>query len=573
MTIRNDWHAWVHALIRTPEHRAPWQWLLDREHVYPPLQNVAPWKRGVRKDRPRALAMVAFGTGAVRGNDTTIPRWLAVADGDRRGVVPVDNTPDGAALVASELFTSARSRTLYVVPEGGTHYLHGVLRWWGPAWMAAGYRIQPVVSRSVLIVLRVTKGRNAWMLTDWTVTTGIPAPVFGADHPTDDSGVRTILTTLDQCYRQLSGLADWVRTTFQVDIRPTVGGTAVAAAGRFLPPGEKLFRNHPLLTAMCRDGGGYRGGYVFGQRYRGPAYKADVRRLYTAMIARPLPAAWSFGLGYDAEGELPGIYLCTVTGTPRMPVYLSVWCGPDVGFTKAHWYGGSCVAVVPSPEYAGLRAMGLTVRPELGYIGLRPFTFGDYVDHLQDAIRDAGATSAHGEYAKHLGNTLSGKWGTSPHLDALVWASERPAEDADPAFTATGERLDGLWHVRSTRYSGVQQIGLASWVTAGGRSVLYAELVRAMEAGRTVVHCHTDGYLATGSAPDWLPGDTDTIGEWRLVGTDGDAVTVRGGMYSIGGETKTSGASGGTRRMVEVELDRGGYLVGGLRVADRREPA
>jgi len=433
--------------------------------------------------------------------------------------------------------------------------------------------VQPVVSRSILIVLRVTKGRNAWTFADWTVATSSPAPSFGADHPITDDGVHAIHGELARCLHLVTELASWVREVFGVELRPTVGGTALAAAGRFLPPAEKLFRPHPLLLAMCREGGAYRGGYVYGQRYRGPGYKADVRRLYTAMIADDLPACWSFGLGYDATSELPGIFLCTVSGEPRMPLYLAVWEGPGTGFRKQHWYGGTGIAIIPSTEYSGLRAMGVHVQPGCGYVASRPFTLSGFVDHLQQLIRDAGPASAEGEYAKLMGNSVSGKWGVSPHLDSLVWSSERPGEDAEPAFTLDGEQLDGLWHVKSTRYLGSQQVGLAAWVTARARSVLYAELARAMDAGRTVVHAHTDGYIATGPAPDWLPGDTDTIGAWRLVDTDSDVMTVRGGMYVIGQDIKTSGASGGTRRMVEVALDAGGYLIGGGRLAVRREPA
>jgi len=573
MNTRKEWQRLVLAMNRVPEHRDVWQWLLDREHVYPTDQNVAPWKAGKRKDQPRPLAMVGFGVGLVRADGITHPTWWAIRDADRFTCSATDETPEAAGLLASELFTPKRSRTIYLVPEGGTHFLHGVLRWYVPHWIAAGYRVQPVVSRSILIVLRVTKGRNAWTLADWTVATGSPAPSFGADHPITNGGAEAINGELARCFQLVTALATWVRDVFGVELRPTVGGTALAAAGRFLPPGEKLFRPHPLLIAMLRDGGGYRGGYVYGQRYRGLGYKADVRRLYTAMIAEPLPATWSFGLGYDATSELPGIFLCTLSGEPRMPLYLAVWEGPETGFRKQHWYGGSAIAIVPSTEYAGLRAMGVDVRPGCGYLASRPFTLSGFVDHLQALIRDAGPGSAEGEYAKLMGNSVSGKWGVSPHLDSLVWASERPGDDAEPAFTLDGDRLDGLWHVKSTRYLGSQQVGLAAWVTARARSVLYGELARAMDGGRTVVHAHTDGYIATGPAPDWLPSDTDTIGAWRLVETDSDVITIRGGMYVIGQEIKTSGASGGTRRMVEVALDAGGYVVGGVRLRDRRELA
>jgi len=573
MDTRKEWKRLVLSMNRVPEHREAWQWLLDREHVYPTDQNVAPWKLGKRKDHPRALAMVACGTGMVRSDGITHPLWLATYDADSFSCSATDETPEAAGLIASQLFTPKRSRTIYLVPEGGTHFLHGFLRWFVPHWINAGFRVQPVVSRSILIVLRVTKGRNAWTFADWTVATASPAPVFGVDHPHVGDGAEAIRRELAGCFQLVTQLATWVRDMFGVDVRPTVGGTALAAAGRFLPPNEKLFRPHPLLLAMCREGGAYRGGYVYGQRYRGPGYKADVRRLYTAMIAEDLPASFSFGLGYDATYELPGIFLCTVSGEPRMPLYLAVWEGPETGFRKQHWYGGTAIAIVPSTEYAGLRAMAVDVTPGCGYIASRPWSLSGFVDHLQRLIVEAGPSSAVGEYAKLLGNAVSGKWGVSPHLDSLVWSSERPGEDAEPAFTLDGERLDGLWHVKSTRYLGSQQLGLATWVTARARSVLYAELARAMDAGRTVVHAHTDGYIATGPAPEWLPSDTDTIGAWRLVDTDSDVITIRGGMYVIGQETKTSGASGGTRRMVEVALDAGGYLIGGVRLAERREPA
>jgi hypothetical protein len=57
-----------------------------------------------------------------------------------------------------------------------------------------------------------------------------------------------------------------------------------------------------------------------------------------------------------------------------MPLYLAVWEGPGTGFRKQHWYGGTGIAIIPSTEYAGLRAMGVDVQPGCGYVASRPFT-------------------------------------------------------------------------------------------------------------------------------------------------------------------------------------------------------
>ena len=573
MTTRAEWSRLVLSYCRNPDHRDAWQWLLDREHVYPTDQNVAPWKRTQRRDHPRAVAMVAVGVRMVPRDGSTVPTWVATYDADGFRVVPTDGTAEQAGLLASQWFTPKRSRTVHVVPLGGSHYLHTLLTYFVPHWVQLGYRVQPVVSRSVLIVLRVTKGKHAWTFADWQAMTQTEPPVFSGEQLGTPGGVEALNGELATRYREVCALQAWVQQTFQVDIRPTVGGTALAAAARFLPADEKLFRPHPLLLAMCRDGGAYRGGYVYGQRYRGPGYKADVRRLYTAMIAESLPSTWSFGLGYDQSGPVDGIFVCTLSGEPRIPVYLAVWDGPERGFYKRHWYGGTAIAIVPSTEYDGLRALGIRVEPGSGFRAVRTFTLAEYVNHLQTLIRDAGPSSPIGEYCKGLGNTVTGKWAQSPHLDGLVYSDGKPTDDAEPAFSIDGDRLDRCWHVPSTRYLGSQQVGLAAWVTARARSCLYGELARAMDAGRTVVHAHTDGYIATGPAPDWLPSDTDTIGAWRLVDTDSDVITIRGGMYVVGSDAKTSGAPGGTRRMVEIALDAGGYVVGGVRLRDRRELA
>jgi hypothetical protein len=281
----------------------------------------------------------------------------------------------------------------------------------------------------------------------------------------------------------------------------------------------------------------------------------------------PLGMQWTFGRCQPRDVERPGIYLCTISGDPLHPVQLGTWDGPETGFTLRLWGGGTAIAVLPSSEFAGLRAMGLTVAPAWGWVAERTVDFSGFVARLQAVLNQYGADSREGRAAKLLGNSLYGRLAVRPDREIAIWSRERPARDAWPMVTPDGRPMPDLWEVQELRYAPSQQIGAAAMITAWARGHLYEEMARRIRAGHTIVHAHTDGYVATGSPPADLPQATDEIGAWRLVSVDDDAIVARAAGYTIGEETKWSGAPHQGRRTVEMAWTTGGWVVRGRRVS------
>jgi hypothetical protein len=258
--------------------------------------------------------------------------------------------------------------------------------------------------------------------------------------------------------------------------------------------------------------------------------------------------------------------MCTVSGTALHPITLPIWTGPDDGFVVRPYTDGPVVSVLPSTEYRGLRAMGLTVDPGFGWVGTHPMTLAPFIRRLQTLILTHGPNSDVGRWAKLLANTLYGRLAVNPRRDDMVYAIRQPAGSSWPVVTVTGEIVDNLWAVETERYSPAQQIGVACLVTGWARSHLYVELAKRIAEGRRIVHVHTDGYVATGSPPADLPWDTNEIGAWRLETFDDDAIVARAAGYVIGGETKWSGAPHGGRPTVELAYTMRGWTLQGQRV-------
>jgi len=227
------------------------------------------------------------------------------------------------------------------------------------------------------------------------------------------------------------------------------------------------------------------------------------------------------------------------------------------------------VAVVPSTEWAGLRAMGLTVRPGWGMVGWQPVTFAPLIDRIALVLEEHGSGSPIGRLSKLIANAIYGKMAMRSDRETLIYSIERPHDDAFPAVTTEGDELADLWTLDQNVYTSYQQVGMASLVTGSARSYLYQEMARHITSGRRVVHAHTDGFVITGGPPEDVPWVTDTIGAWRVVATDSFATVVRGGGYVLGDDPKWSGGPHWGRREIEVAFERGEYVVQGLRLAAR----
>lgn len=553
----------IDRLPHPPGHREAWHGLLDGLVEYPHDREYWPWRARKRVDRWRPLATVTLGTATGHGHDTAIPTRISMRRHTGIETLDLHGEWDDAERVASLLFTRRTRAHLLILTRGTAWGLNALLRWYGRAWVAAGLTIVPLVAGWELRAVVIRRGRDKWTLCDFGVVTGSTI-----EDALDDPTLALIRPDgrdleLDRAWWYVKRLQELSLRELRTNLRATAGTTAIAVASAWLPADLLISRPPPDLVAMARVGYGYRGGHVHGSPYRGVCYHADVRRLYAHCLRSPLPRAWAMGHASDLRDDRPGLMMCTVSGKTAIPIVLGQWQGPTVGWVRDTWTAGSRPCVVPSSEFAGLRALGLTVEPAWGMVADGTFTLTSLVDRLEHVIGFYGADSAMGRYAKLVANATYGKWGSAPERENVAWSVEPPHPDAFPMVTVDGVELADMWTWDTVHYAPTQQVGHAALVTGQARSVLYVEMAARLAEGRKVVHAHTDGYVATGFPPVEMPTDTTTIGAWRMVRADADGIVLRGGGYVVGDDPKWSGAPGWGRREIELAWDRGTWIVRG----------
>jgi len=515
------------------------------------------------------MAMVGVAVANGPPDDSNAPTGASIWAPERSRHIEIADGPDDAERVATLWFGNhSRGHTLVFV-HGGSLEMNGVLRWFAGRWVELGYTLRPLVSGHTVRAIIVKKGRYRWVLCDLEAMTGADAPTAIEEAYARLPAARQHAPIFEAVWEWLSDLQVHTMREYGVYLRPTVGGTAIRVAGFALPEGELIPRPLPAVVALCRIGMGYRGGYVYGRRYQGPAVKVDCRRMYAHALRDPLPTRWALGRGIPGLHQTPGIYVCTVSGTPYHPVTLGAWDGPERGFIRRFHDGGETICILPSSELPGLRAMGLRVTVGWGYMARDTVEFSPLVERFGRVLSEHGPDSAIGRLTKLLGNAIYGKMAARPTMQGIEYSASRPSDDAFPMVTLDGDDLENLWRVETTQYNTYQQVGMAAMITGAARSHLYLEMARQIRDGRTIVHAHTDGFIMTGEAPDDLPWETDAIGAWRIVATDERATVVRGGGYVLNDDPKWSGVPGWTRRQIEIAWERGEWVVQGLRVASR----
>lgn len=568
--VRDHYLTYLSRTTLPVGHLEVWKWFRDRIPWYDTSAKHPSWVQAKRKDPRRPVAMAGFGAG-VRADDSrpSITSLRVIGDRCDMSVSAGEAEPD-AMRVAETLFGTHTRQTSIVVPDGSAWVFDAILRQYARTWVRAGWTIQPLVAGHQVKAVIVRNGRYRWTLSDFDGMTGTSPETALTEARADGLCPRQPQDDLRLLLAWVVRLQTVVHAELGTYLRPTVGGTAVRAVAYDLPDGQFVPRVQPLLVAMCRVARGFRGGYIYGERYRGPAFKVDVRRMYAWALSQPLGFRWALGPCVTDGSEADGIFLCTVSGTPQHPVQLATWRDEANGFTAELWPGGSAICVLPTSEFAGLRALGVTVEASFGFVATRSLTFKPFVSRLQEVITRHGSESPAGRYAKLAGNTLYGRLAVNPHREGVVFSEERPEGVVFPLVTVDGERLDNLWHVEGVHHAPSQQVSMAAQVTGFARTKLYECMAQLIGEGHTIVHAHTDGLVVTGTPPAWLTGDTDQIGAWRLISTDDDAIVARSGGYAIGGEAKWSGAPSQGRRTIEVAWSRGDWLVAGRRARPDR---
>lgn len=536
-------------------HRAVWEYLLDRRKPYPTGLNVDPWKRPQKADQWHQYAVLRM--TAEEGDRWEEPQPVQLDYHSGHGSWSVDLTRhDVANDLASRLFCHRHRGYHLVFLHGARFAFQLILRFYAHSWAALGYDIEILGTGTEVRALIVTKGRHCWRLTDASGMTGISDASIETRLQAEGyhyDGPQTLLPAL---FRWIEHLQSVCLTYLDTALGTTAASTGLRAAGRHLPADLWLWRPSPLLVSLARQGGGLRGAYKRGGPHRGTLHKLDVRRLYTSVLSGELPGRMAFGDGGGASEHRPGIYLSTVKGPGTYPIYLDVWHEETRTFTRGAWQGRECIATVPTWEYPGLAALGYSVEPAWGFAAQQTFRLDGYVNALQRILDDLGPDSSAGQASKLWGDGVWGKWAMPRNRTVIRYSAGIPGPEWYPFLTEDGNAVRGMWCKKADDPTGTQQVALAAAVTSGSRSVLYQQVAAVQWAGGTVTGVDTDAVFTDLDPRGVLPLDPATIGAWRLVASDADAVFLRPGAYALGTDIKHGGSPVRDRQILEA-LHRG----------------
>lgn len=545
------------------EHARIWQWLGQNAFEYPAGVRTDPLRPGVHRLRDVAYAGLEIVSEALSGGDGGRLLGAVVSFAGRLCILEDLNTDDGPSRLAALLFTNKARGTRYLLADGGRRELHVLFRACYRSWTALGYRIRPMASGTYISGLTVSKAKHSWFLLDWRAFSGLG----------DQDAEETIGAFSGPAFRETSPATrlsvaagvyeSTVRAYFGVGCALTAGRTAISALERTIPETEWVWRPSALAVTLCRQGGGFRGGYCYYPPYRGPGHRLDIRRAYTWALSQELPNGTAYGQCDAGQGERNGVYVCRVRGPGYQPVLLAPFSRSGDPPPRRLWNGDECYCVLPQSEFAGLRALGYRVTAGWGAVYRGTTSFAPFVDRIARLTDDYGAESPVGLVGKALGVRVYGKFAERSDRDSLTFSTEMPGADALPYIDAAGEEVDDAWSTSRSAVRAHQHIDIACEITALVRSRLYRMASDLDLHGIGILAADTDGLLTTGR-PDWIPLSSDArIGDWRYCGYVAQATIAGPRFASIGDRTLVAGTSPQPAEVVSLAFTNGTVSVEG----------
>lgn len=540
-TYADELSRQVLSFPHPPGHAAAWESLISAAERYPADKFIPPWKAPRRAEKAAQLAFVRLWCIEREPPLAPLPVRLRVDFGDSAVDILVKDDEDAADRFAAIVCAPDRNGTLYVWADFARRGAHILLRHWAARMVGMGYEIAPYASGASVKTLRVTHGRNRWTFSDAAVSCG---------------GQANTLTEAQE-------LQAFALEHFKVGLHPTVGGTAIRAAARFLPPDDWMWRPSPLLVALCRTGGAFRGGYSYAEPYRGPLYQIDRNRSYTAGLRTPLALRSAFGQYNPAINGGHGIWLCTIRGNPKLPPYLAQWIPQHAAWVKGNWTGGTCIAAIPSAEFVGLRALGLSVEPGYGFGSTWLVSLSPYVDHLASLTLATERGTLVDGFLKMMGNCVWGKLAQRPQIEQLCYNGSRPDESWLVFAGSDGYVCEGVYVRQSVRHGATQHVDSAAQIAGEARAALYVAASRALARGTRIIRADTDALGAVAPFPaEEAPGGRG-IGDWRPTDYDSDGIVVSRRGYAVGERAQLVGSQRTDRAAVELMWHGGVWTVAG----------
>lgn len=541
--------------------------LLGFQHFYPTDKYIPPMRPPRRADKARPVFVAQIVADERDEFEDPTPLAIELADDEVTETVPLVGVENPAEELARVLFRH-RHRASYIgFWRGARHDFHLLFRHYAAGLIALGFSLQPLAAGASIKAVIVKKGRTRWWLCDIPAMTGADVDDLEGfiDAYTDSPGHE--LDGLRLLREAVLGYQAMTMDLFQTALRPTVGGAAIHAAQVTLPEDAWKWRPPPLLVAMAREGRGYRGGYVLATPYVGKAWKADINKAYTAALSSELPLETAFGPAV-VDGDIrPGLYLSRIHGPGPLPLYIAPWQGPEEGFVLGAWAGDECLAIIPSSEVSGIRALGYRVDPLFGFRYTRTFSFGAYVERITELLTNHERGSAEVRAAKLFGVSVYGKLAERPERQDMQYREKDPGEEWFPAFAEDGEEIPGLWLRKSVSYRPHQHIDVAASITGEVRGKVYQAAADIHAAGGNIVAVDTDGIIADIDLRDVLAIHDTRLGAWRYEGHDARAAIAGNKAYAFGPAARVAGVHGVTRAQVELAARGDDIIVAGKRIA------
>lgn len=557
MPLNSELGAWATRFALPPGESAAFTWTAEQSKPYPAGVWSKPLAPPKRAEKPRKLVAC----------ELVLDTWTNPADPTPIGLLLVDSAgtcytdlkplADAGMLAHSALNRTTLQGAFLCFWNGAALAFHSFLRHIAPQLLPLGYQVAPMSSSSDIHGIRLSLGKQTWMLTDVGTMTGFGRGELGdflrlfGDY---QSGGRL---EVERVYTALQDLQRFTLGNLGVSLRASVGSLAIRAASYHLPTEPRWWRPPPLLVAACREGGAYRGGYVYGERYSGPAWRIDVNKLYSWAMLRPVPSAYAFGRCRENGAERPGIFLCRVKGQSNMPVYLPIWSGHPLSFRKRTGRGADGLCWLPQDEFAGVRAMGYEVQPLVGWTAVEHVDLAPFVRVLLALESTAPRGTAQHQLCKLLANSLYGKLAERPDRTDLAYSIQVPEGDWWPYTDATGQIVPDLWCRPTTVHRPYHHIDAGAVITARGRAHLYRTIADWVYRGGRIVHADTDGLVLTSDPQGAIALQSDEPGGWRLDAIGADCTVIRAKCYRLGAEVYTAGVSGVLPEQIQIAADSG----------------
>jgi hypothetical protein len=543
--------SYIERLDEAPERKAALLYLgrCADKHRYSAF--VPAYEAPKGPDKPKRFAALWLhandGIGAMEGAYSEV--------GFCNGQVNVrDFPPDdmaAAAWLAQYVFTRQQAGSLVVCDGVGFESFDVLLTAIGPHLLGLGYAVEPCAGAEGIGWIRVRKGKRTWTVTSVVMMTGCHRDILHGYAEDARAFAGTPLDPPARLFDAIDAYSSLIAFRFGTALRPTIGMIASACARRSLPSGVVKWRTNPLLIAFEREGIGYRGGVVFGSRFRGAMHRIDVNRQYTALLRMPLPLEATFTRHGGSADDRPGVYLCTIEAPTPFPYPIGEYDAGGGRFRYSSIGRGRIVSVLHTSEWPGLYAQGVRIEAGYGFAFNRTFTLARHADSLESYTTKWGRNSFAGKLTKPLGNMVYGKFGQKPERWQLLYCEGTPDKSWYPYMSDEGEDVPGVWERQVVRHSAGMHVEIAAHITGAARSQLMQTIALLEQHGYHVVRAHTDSITTNNNPQTVLPCDSEIFGAWKYDSFYDDGIVVGGNAYADDHNSHVAGVTDVSRRIID----------------------